>query len=129
MKSLLINIGHADIVETEKQINEQIKDLKGFVSIKVTTNGQNDMAVVLYDGESTISKPTVKIVEFSITDAKEAQKKIDTALEGLKVVSVEPTCIVYMNRLVIVYDAGTSDKSSASSTTESETKVDSEKKN
>lgn len=129
MKSLLIHIGHADIVEAEKQINEQIKDLKGFVSLKVTSNGQNDMAVVLYGGESTISKPAVKIVEFSITDAKEAQKKIDAALEGLKVVSVEPTCIVDMNRLVIVYDAGTSDKSSASSTTESETKVDSEKKN
>nr|DAW43551.1 MAG TPA: hypothetical protein [Caudoviricetes sp.] len=110
MKSLLIHIGRADIVEAEKQINEQIKDLKGFVSLKVTSNGQNDMAVVLYDGESKISKPTVKIVEFSITDAKEAQKKIDAALEGLDVVSVEPTCIVDMNRLVIVYDAGTADK-------------------
>lgn len=106
MKSILIHIGRADIVEAEKQINEQIKDLKGFVSLKVTSNGQNDIAVVLYDGESTISKPAVKIVEFSITDTKEAQKKIDAALEGLDVVSVEPTCIVDMNRLVIVYDAG-----------------------
>lgn len=110
MKSLLIHIGRADIVEAERQINEQIKDLKGFVSLKVTSNGQNDMAVVLYDGKSEVSKPTVKIVEFSITDAKEAQKKIDAALKGLNVISVEPTCIVDMNRLVIVYDAGTSDK-------------------
>lgn len=110
MKSLLIHIGRADIVEAEKQINEQIKDLKGFVSLKVTSNGQNDMAVVLYDGKSEVSKPTVKIVEFSITDAKEAQKKIDAALEGLDVISVEPTCIVDMNRLVIVYDAGAVDK-------------------
>lgn len=109
MKSLLIHIGRADIVEAEKQINEQIKDLEGFVSLKVTSNGQNDMAIVLYDGESEISKPAVKIVEFSITDGKEAKNKIDAALEGLDVVSVEPTCIVDMNRLIIVYDAGTTD--------------------
>ena len=35
MKSLLIHSGRADIVEDEKQINEQIKDLKGFVFRKI----------------------------------------------------------------------------------------------
>lgn len=110
MKSLLIHIGRADIVEAERQINEQIKDLEGFVSLKITSNGQNDMAVVFYDGESEISKPAVKIVEFPITDTKEAQKKIDATLEDLDIVSIEPTCVVSMNRLVIVYDADTSSK-------------------
>lgn len=107
MKSLLIHIGRADIVEVEKKINEQIKDLKGFVSMKLTSNGQNDMAVVLYDGESEIKTPAVKIIQFSITDAVEAQKTIDTAIEGLDVISIEPTCIVDTNRLIVVYDAGT----------------------
>ena len=109
MKSLLINIGRADIAEVEKHINEQIKDLTGFASLKITSNGQNDMAVVLYDGESKIKTPAVKIVQFSINDAEEAQKTIDKAIEGLKVISVEPTCVVDMNRLLVIYDAGTED--------------------
>jgi hypothetical protein len=115
MKSLLIHIGRADIVEAEKKINEQIKDLEGFVSLKVTSNGQSDMAVVLYDGESEITTPAVKIVQFSINDAVEAQKTIDAALDGLDVISVEPTCVVDMDRLLVVYDAGTSSSSDSSS--------------
>lgn len=39
----------------------------------------------------------------------EAQKAIDAALEDLDVVSVEPTVVIDMNRLVIVYDGGEED--------------------
>ena len=111
MKSLLIKIGCTDIAEIEKQINEKIKDLTGVVSIKMTSNGQHSMAVVLYDGgDSGITPAKVKIVDFSINDTIEAQKKIDEALKDLTVVSVEPTCVIDMNRLIIVYKEKTTEE-------------------
>lgn len=106
MKSLIINIGRADISEIEKQVNAKLATVKKFSSIKLTFNGHNNIAVVLYDdAKSTITKPQVKLVQFSINDAVEAAKTIDAALEGLDVVSVEPTAIIDMDRLLIVYDA------------------------
>lgn len=112
MKSLIINIGRADISEIEKQVNAKLATVEKFSSIKLTFNGHNNIAVVLYDdAKSTITKPQVKLVQFSINDAVEAAKTIDAALEGLDVVSVEPTAIIDMDRLLIVYDA----KSTASS--------------
>lgn len=121
MKSLIINIGRADISEIEKQVNAKLATVEKFSSIKLTFNGHNNIAVVLYDdAKSTITKPQVKLVQFSINDAVEAAKTIDAALEGLDVVSVEPTAIIDMDRLLIVYDA----KDSKSSNTE-----DSGKKN
>jgi hypothetical protein len=110
MKSLIINIGRADISEIEKQVNAKLATVEKFSSIKLTFNGHNNIAVVLYDdAKSTITKPQVKLVQFSINDAVEAAKTIDAALEGLDVVSVEPTAIIDMDRLLVVYDAkGTS---------------------
>lgn len=106
MKSLIINIGRADISEIEKQVNAKLATVEKFSSIKLTFNGHNNIAVVLYDdAKSTITKPQVKLVQFSINDAVEAAKTIDDALEGLDVVSVEPTTIIDMDRLLIVYDA------------------------
>lgn len=106
MKSLIINIGRADISEIEKQVNEKLATVEKFSSIKLTFNGHNNIAVVLYDdAKSTITKPQVKLVQFSINDAVEAAKTIDAALEGLDVVSVEPTAIIDTDRLLIVYDA------------------------
>lgn len=106
MKSLIINIGRADISEIEKQVNAKLATVEKFSSIKLTFNGHNNIAVVLYDdAKSTITKPQVKLVQFSINDAVEAAKTIDAALEGLDVVSVEPTAIIDMDRLLIVYDA------------------------
>ena len=106
MKSLIINIGRADISEIEKQVNAKLANVEKFSSIKLTFNGHNNIAVVLYDdAKSTITKPQVKLVQFSINDAVEAAKTIDAALEGLDVVSVEPTAIIDMDRLLIVYDA------------------------
>ena len=84
MKRLIINIGRADISEIEKQVNAKLATVKKFSSIKLTQ---------------------VKLVQFSINDAVEAAKTIDAALEGLDVVSVEPTAIIDMDRLLIVYDA------------------------
>lgn len=113
MKSILINIGHADVTETEKTINEQIKDLKNFVSIKTTFNGQNTMAMVFYEGEeSKITKPAVKIIEFPVTPVlKETwEKEVDSKLEELKGIDIDSTCIVDMNRLIVVYDAGKATK-------------------
>lgn len=110
MKSLIINIGRADISEIEKQVNAKLATVEKFSSIKLTFNGHNNIAVVLYDdAKSTITKPQVKLVQFSINDAVEAAKTIDAALEGLDVISVEPTAIIDMDRLLVVYDAkGTS---------------------
>lgn len=106
MKSLIINIGSADISEIEKQVNAKLATVEKFSSIKLTFNGHNNIAVVLYDdAKSTITKPQVKLVQFSINDAVEAAKTIDAALEGLDVVSVEPTAIIDTDRLLIVYDA------------------------
>ena len=106
MKSLIINIGRADISEIEKQVNAKLATVEKFSSIKLAFNGHNNIAVVLYDdAKSTITKPQVKLVQFSINDAVEAAKTIDAALEGLDVVSVEPTAIIDMDRLLIVYDA------------------------
>ena len=106
MKSLIINIGRADISEIEKQVNAKLATVEKFSSIKLTFNGHNNIAVVLYDdAKSTITKPQVKLVQFSINDAVEAAKTIDAALEGLDVVSVEPRAIIDMDRLLIVYDA------------------------
>lgn len=106
MKSLIINIGRSDISEIEKQVNAKLATVEKFSSIKLTFNGHNNIAVVLYDdAKSTITKPQVKLVQFSINDAVEAAKTIDAALEGLDVVSVEPTAIIDMDRLLIVYDA------------------------
>lgn len=113
MKSILINIGHADVTETEKTINEQIKDLKNFVSIKTTFNGQNTMAMVFYEGEeSKITKPAVKIIEFPVTPVlKETWgKEVDSKLEELKGIDIDSTCIVDMNRLIVVYDASKATK-------------------
>lgn len=105
MKSFIINIGRADVAEAEKKINEQLKSISNFSSLKITSNGQNTMAVVLYDGRGTnVAKPAVKIVEFSITNAEEAKKKIDAALDGLNIISVEPICVTDMNRLIVVYE-------------------------
>ena len=110
MKSLIINIGRADISEIEKQVNAKLATVEKFSSIKLTFNGHNNIAVVLYDdAKSTITKPQVKLVQFSINDAVEAAKTIDAALEGLDVVSVEPTAIIDMDRLLIVYDAKDTD--------------------
>lgn len=110
MKSLIINIGRADISEIEKQVNAKLATVEKFSSIKLTFNGHNNIAVVLYDdAKSTITKPQVKLVQFSINDTVEAAKTIDAALEGLDVISVEPTAIIDMDRLLVVYDAkGTS---------------------
>lgn len=120
MKSLIINIGRADISEIEKQVNAKLATVEKFSSIKLTFNGHNNIAVVLYDdAKSTITKPQVKLVQFSINDAVEAAKTIDAALEGLDVVSVEPTAIIDMDRLLIVYDA----KDSKSSNTEDSTQT------
>lgn len=106
MKSLIINIGRADITEIEKQVNAKLATVEKFSSIKLTFNGHNNIAVVLYDdAKSTITKPQVKLVQFSINDTVEAAKTIDAALEGLDVISVEPTAIIDMDRLLIVYDA------------------------
>lgn len=117
MKSLVINIGRADVTEIEKQVNEKLKTVEKFSSIKMTTTSSNTVAIILYDdAASTVTKPQVKIVPFSINDTKEAAKVIDKALEGLKVVSVEPTTIIDDNRLIIVYDdKTTSDKDHLSS--------------
>lgn len=46
MKSLVFNIGRADIVEVEKQINDKLSTIEDFVSLKITSNGQNHIAVV-----------------------------------------------------------------------------------
>lgn len=106
MKSLIINIGRADIAEIEKQVNAKLDTVEKFSSIKLTFNGHNNIAVVLYDdAKSTITKPQVKLVQFSINDTVEAAKTIDAALEGLDVISVEPTAIIDMDRLLVVYDA------------------------
>lgn len=106
MKSLIINIGRADIAEIEKQVNAKLATVEKFSSIKLTFNGHNNIAVVLYDdAKSTITKPQVKLVQFSINDTVEAAKTIDAALEGLDVISVEPTAIIDMDRLLVVYDA------------------------
>lgn len=120
MKSLVINIGRADVTEIEKQVNEKLKTVEKFSSIKMTATSSNTVAVVLYDDStSTVTKPQVKIVPFSINDTKEAAKVIDKALEGLKVVSVEPTTIIDDNRLIVVYDdktTNTKDDPSSSDT-------------
>lgn len=106
MKSLIINIGRADIAEIEKQVNAKLATVEKFSSIKLTFNGHNNIAVVLYDdAKSTITKPQVKLVQFSINDTVEAAKTIDAALEGFDVISVEPTAIIDMDRLLVVYDA------------------------
>ena len=120
MKSLVINIGRADVTEIEKQVNEKLKTVEKFSSIKMTATSSNTVAVILYDdAASTVTKPQVKIVPFSINDTKEAAKVIDKALEGLKVVSVEPTTIIDDNRLIIVYDdKTTSNKDHLSSDTD-----------
>ncbi len=113
MKSILINIGHGDITEVEKTINEQIKDLKNFVSIKTTFNGQNTMAMVFYESEeSKITKPAVKIIEFPVTPVlKETwEKEVDSKLEELKGIDIDSTCIVDMNHLIVVYDASKTTK-------------------
>ena len=113
MKSILINIGHGDITEVEKTINEQIKDLKNFVSIKTTFNGQNTMAMVFYEGEeSKITMPAVKIIEFPVTPVlKETwEKEVDSKLEELKGIDIDSTCIVDMNHLIVVYDASKTTK-------------------
>lgn len=121
MKSLIINIGRADISEIEKQVNAKLATVEKFSSIKLTFNGHNNIAVVLYDdAKSTITKPQVKLVQFSINDAVEAAKTIDAALEGLDVVSVEPTAIIDTDRLLIVYDA--KDTASSDDTTGDQTK-------
>lgn len=121
MKSLIINIGHADITEIEKQVNAKLATVEKFSSIKLTFNGHNNIAVVLYDdAKSTITKPQVKLVQFSINDTVEAAKTIDAALEGLDVISVEPTAIIDMDRLLVVYDA--KDTASSDDTTGDQTK-------
>lgn len=123
MKSLVINIGRADVTEIEKQVNEKLKTVEKFSSIKMTATSSNTVAVILYDDTtSTVTKPQVKIVSFSINDTKEATKVIDKALEGLEVVSVEPTTIIDDNRLIIVYDDKTASKDSSSSDTDEKEK-------
>lgn len=125
MKSLVINIGRADVTEIEKQVNEKLKTVEKFSSIKMTATSSNTVAVILYDdATSTVTKPQVKIVPFSINDTKEATKVIDKALEGLEVVSVEPTTIIDDNRLIIVYDDKTASKDSSSSSDTDEKKKD-----
>ena len=100
MKSLVLNISKRDVEFVEKSINEKLEQIKGFVSLKVTSNGNNTIAVILYgdEAEAAISNARVKIVEFPITN-------IDKALETLVVASVDPICTIDMNRVVIVYDA------------------------
>lgn len=117
MKSLIINIGRADISEIEKQVNEKLATVEKFSSIKLTSNGHNNIAVVLYDdAKSTITKPQVKLVQFSINDTEEAAKTIDAAIADLEVISIEPTAVIDMDRLLVVYDA--KDSKSSSTTTE-----------
>lgn len=130
MKSILINIGHGDITEVEKDINEQIKDLKNFVSIKTTFNGQNTMAMVFYEGEeSKIKKPAVKIIEFPVTPVlKETwEKEIDSKLEELKNIDIESACIVDMNHLIVVYDANKATKVDPAGPSGSDTEEDQNK--
>lgn len=127
MKSLIINIGRADISEIEKQVNAKLATVEKFSSIKLTFNGHNNIAVVLYDdANSTVTKPQVKLVQFSINDTVEAAKTIDAALEGLDVISVEPTAIIDMDRLLIVYDAKDTDSSSTTGDQTKDTNVPAE---
>ena len=112
MKSLVLNISKRDVEFVEKSINEKLEQIKGFVSLKVTSNGNNTIAVILYgdEGEAVVSNARVKIVEFPITNIEEAQNMIDKALETLVVASVDPICTIDMNRVVIIYDADQSDQ-------------------
>lgn len=127
MKSLIINIGRADITEIEKQVNAKLATVEKFSSIKLTFNGCNNIAVVLYDdAKSTITKPQVKLVQFSINDTVEAAKTIDAALEGLDVISVEPTAIIDMDRLLVVYDAKDTNSSDTTGDQKKDTNVPAE---
>ena len=105
--SLVLNISKRDVEFVEKSINEKLEQIKGFVSLKVTSNGNNTIAVILYgdEDEAVVSNARVKIVEFPITNIEEAQNMIDKALETLVITSVEPICTIDMNRVVIIYDA------------------------
>ena len=113
MKSLVLNISRRDVEFVEKSKKKKLEQIKGFVSLKVTSNGNNTIAVILYgdEAEAAISNARVKIVEFPITNIEEAQNMIDKALETLVVASVDPICTIDMNRVVIIYDADQSDQS------------------
>lgn len=105
MKSFVIKVGFANVKEAEKKLNEELKKIENFVSMKIVNNGQHSSAVVFCDEENTSVTPQVKIIEFSVTDTTEAKKTIDKALEGLDIISVDVATPIDGNRLVVLYAA------------------------
>ena len=110
MKSFVIKVGFANVKEAEKKLNEELKKIENFVSMKIVNNGQHSSAVVFCDEENASVTPQVKIIEFSVTDTTEAKKTIDKALEGLDIISVDVATPIDGNRLVVLYAAEEEDE-------------------
>lgn len=113
MKSFVIKVGFANVKEAEKKLNEELKKIENFVSMKIVNNGQHSSAVVFCDEENASVTPQVKIIEFSVTDTTEAKKTIDKALEGLDIISVDVATPIDGNRLVVLYAAEEEDNESS----------------
>lgn len=107
MKCKVVKIGFADVKEAEVRLNEELKKIEHFVSLKIVNNGHHSSAVIFYDTEGAGESitPQAKIVEFSITDTLEAQKVIDNAIEGLDIINIDVATPIDGNRMVILYDA------------------------
>lgn len=113
IESTVIKVGFADVKEAEKKLNEELKKLENlFIGYRVVNNGQHSSVVIFYDKDSSSEAliPQVKIVEYSVTDTKEAKRVIDEALKGIEPISLDVATPIDGNRLIILYDATPTDE-------------------
>jgi len=104
--SKVIKMGFADTKAAEKQLNEILKDVENFVGYKIVNNGHHSSIIIFSGDENKSVIPQVKIVEYSVTDAAEAEKAINEALKDIEPISMDVVTPADGNRLVILYDVG-----------------------
>lgn len=116
MTSHVIKVGFANVREAEKMLNEELKKIENFSSMKIVNNGHHSSAIVFCDDSNSSVTPQVKIIEFSVTDTAEAKKMIDKALEGLDIINIDVATPIDGNRLVVLYAASDEDSETTTET-------------
>jgi len=104
--SKVIKMAFADAKESEKKLNEILKNVKNFIGYNIVNNGHHSSVIIFTGDENNSIIPQVKVIEYSVNDTAKSEQIINEALKDIEPISLDIATPADGNRLIVLYDIG-----------------------